>query len=294
MDADTQTSGGIGDVAAPQTDVDNTSLLDTEVDTGGGTGTLEGDADTAGQQIDQNAVNAARRRKEEIQRLKAELSRRDNWVKLNFGAQGITTWEQYEQAVAQSNRQQREQQQREMEAYHRQKEKELQDAGYDTAQIREFFRTDPVFIQMHQENAALKQELASSKQERQQERIAQQILSDHAALKSKYGDLVPDLKSLDEKTLELFQQGMPLKMAWKEANEDKILEWAKTRATQKTLRDVNSKAHLGTEKSGSGDMADMVEISPEKMRIYRGLGYTEKQARQKEAKYLKMQKAAKK
>ncbi len=232
-----------------------------------------------------------RREADEAKVAKQELARRDKWVADNYGvSHGITTWEQYEAAVAQSAKANQEAQKRQLEEYHGQKEKQLRDAGYDTQQIKEFFRTDPVFIQLQQENAALKQHVLQGERDKQADRMAREITSDHANLREKYGDLVPeDLKELDEGTKAYCRQGMPLRAAWLMANEDRIVSSTKTRTTQKTIRDINSKSHLETEKPTPSVTGKSVDVSDDQMHVWKRMfpGETEAQIKKRVLKYQK-------
>ncbi len=296
MDTDTGVNSGEVVSSAADTDIDDDTSLETE----GASGALkEGDAAVAKPQEGEDHIQTPEQRakwaemRREAEAAKKELARRDKWVTDNFGQHGLTTWAQYEVAVTQNIKKEQEAQRKQLEEYHSRTEKQLQEAGYDTRQIREFFRTDPVFIQMQQENDALKQYVAKSEREKQTDIIAHGILADHAKLREKYGDMVPDLGNLDEDTVRYCRQGMTLRAAWLLANEDKILANAKTKATQKTIRDVNSKSHLNTEKSGAGGMGTNIEVSDEQMKVWKQMfpGETEAQLKKRIAKYPK--KAAK-
>jgi len=82
-------------------------------------------------------------------------------------------------------------------------------------------------------------------------------------------------------------KGMTLLEAYEAVNRAEIRQRAKEEGAQGAIRNIGSKAHLGTEKSGNQQQGKEVEISPEKMRAYKGMGYSEAEARKREAKYLK-------
>jgi hypothetical protein len=82
-------------------------------------------------------------------------------------------------------------------------------------------------------------------------------------------------------------KGMTLLEAYEAVNRAEIRQRAKEEGAQGAIRNIGSKAHLGTEKSGNTQPGKEVEVSAEKMRVWKAMGYTEAQARQKEAKYLK-------
>jgi len=94
---------------------------------------------------------------------------------------------------------------------------------------------------------------------------------------------LPNFEAIKEKAY----KGMTLLEAYEAVNRAEIRQRAKEEGAQGAIRNIGSKAHLGTEKSGNTQHGKEVEISPEKMRAWKGMGYTEAQARQKEAKYLK-------
>jgi len=290
-------SEGFADLQA-SVETDNDGQEDQD-DTGGATGGENADAEVADQRTskqDPETDAAFAKMRRELERYKKELEARDKWVAEKFGqTHGITTWDQYQAAVGRTLEQQQTQQQAEMELYREQRERELEEQGYNVKEIREIFRNDPAFQQMVQENQYLKQQIQEEQKLRETDRIVQQIQKDHQYLRQKYGDLVPEnLDELDDEVKENMRQGMPLRAAWLLANEDKVLESAKTRTQQNTLRNVNSKSHLGTEKSGGPmDTEPQVDIPPEKLAVWRALGYSDKEAKKREIKYLKKQRVAK-
>jgi hypothetical protein len=291
-------SSGEGSVADSQgagVDGDNDGL-DTQYDTGDGTGTDDGDAGVVAQQVktpqsqEQNAAFAKMRR--ELDQYKRELATRDQWVADNFGqSHGITTWAEYQAAVQRTSQQQQQAQQAQIYQYHKQKEEELRSYGLDPNQIREFFRTDPAFIQMQQENQQLKGQLQLQKQQAEQEKHFQNIeqgkkmiMDDHKRLKEEYGDLVPAAKNfddliekLDPAVIEKMQRGYSLEDAFISANKAAILKRSKAAAKQQTLNSLNGKAHLKTEGDGASEGGD-IHISPDTLQMYMDQGMTKKQA----------------
>jgi len=94
---------------------------------------------------------------------------------------------------------------------------------------------------------------------------------------------LPNFDAIKEKAY----RGMTLLEAYEAVNRAELRQKAKEQGAQQTIRNIGSKAHLGTEKSGNSQQGKEVEVSAEKMRVWKAMGYTEAQARQKEAKYLK-------
>ncbi len=212
-----------------------------------------------------SAFAELRRRAEYAER---QLRERDAWVERNYGqSHGVHTWEQYQQAIERNQR-------REAEEYRQKRESELEQAGYNVKEVREIMRTDPEYQSMKTENERLRAEIEQDKHDKKVSAAAQKIKEEHAALRKKFGDLVPaTLDKLDKETARLImEEGWTLTAAWKEANEERILEWAKTRERSKALRDSNSKDHLGTEKSKeSQDLNKHIEITDEMRRVWKSI-----------------------
>lgn len=270
------------------------------IEVGGVTDTPDdgGNAADAGQQNEQKtskqtpeedaAFARMRREAEQAKREAAEhrrqLAERDAWVAQKFGpTHGITTWQQYMAAVENTHRQSQAQ-------YMQARESELAARGYDVNEIREIMRLDPEFQNLRQQNQMLQQTLTMQQHKQRVADIEKQFKSDLATLRKEYGDIVPkSVEELDESTVGRIQKGYSLADAWVAANKDLITSKVSAKAKADTARNIGGKAHLATEKSGAGDMADMVEISPEKLRVYRSMFPNEKLSdyKRREAKYLK-------
>jgi len=242
-----------------------------------------------------NAAFAEMRRKaEEAERV---LRERDAWVEQNFGqSHGLRSWEQYQAAIEQTHRQQQvarqqELQQRPQQVY-QQTYQQLIEQGYDQQVAQRLASNEANNVAHALEAQAMKEKLAMLErqdQERvrqqQQEAITAQILADHQYLRGKYSELVPDIQDMDANTIALIKQGIPLKAAWLAANEDAIVDYARGKGAQKAVREINSKAHLDSEKGGGSGIGKQVHVSAEKLQVWRALGYSDKEARQKEARY---------
>ena len=242
-----------------------------------------------------NAAFAEMRRKaEEAERV---LRERDAWVEQNFGqSHGLRSWEQYQAAIEQTHRQQQVARQQELQQrpqmVYQQTYQQLIEQGYDQEVAQRLASNEANDVAHALEAQAMKEKLAMLErqdQERvrqqQQEAAVNQILTDHKYLREKYADLVPDIENLDAQTIALMYQGIPLKAAWLAANEDAIVDYARGKGAQKAVREINSKAHLETEKGGGSGIGKQVHVSAEKLQVWRALGYSDKEARQKEARY---------
>ena len=264
-----------GEVASSQTDIDTNE----QTDTGNESGTQQmSDAEVVEQQKqkqtqDQNRAFAQMRR--EAQEAKRKADELEQWKR------------DFEQK---NNAQQQKQLQADMDAQRKKLAAELEEQGFPVSQINEYLKMDPAFQQMQSELNDNKKQLEQERYLRNRQAAEQQIVKDHAYLKGKYGDIVPDLDALDQATVDMVHSGMPLKSAWLTANEDAIAEALQKKAAQKVIKQVGSKAHLGTEKSNdSTDLGTQVSLSAEQLKSWRTMfpNETEAQWKKRAAKYIK-------
>lgn len=260
-----------------------------------------------------NAAFAEMRRQAEQARKQAEraqqqLAERDAWISQTFGAtHNLHTWEQYQKAVEETNRQQAMQLQQAIQSrpvqVAQQTYQQLIQAGYDEGVAREIANTKAAAETVKLQNQALLSRLTAIENQgrqqqeafrqaailQQQEVVKKQILdsltADHKQLQQEYGDLIPAdpeqfFGGLDDTIKEKLQKGYSLYDAWCTTNRAKIAEQSKKAAAQKTLNNLSSKKHLKTEGDGAGDSdVSSVPLSPETLAMYIDSGMTEKQAR---------------
>ena len=269
---------GTEEVVSPQTDIDTNE----QTNTGDATGTQQmSDAEVVEQQKqkqtqEQNRAFAQMRR--EAQEAKRKADELEQWKR------------DFEQK---NNEQKQKQLKADMDAQREKLAAELEEQGFPVSQINKYLMMDPAFQQMQAELNANKQQLEQERYLRNSQAAEQQVRKDHAYLKGKYGDIVPELDSIDQATVDLVYGGMPLKSAWLTANEDVIAEALQKKAAQKVIKQVGSKAHLGTEKSNDNtDLGTQVSLTPEQMQVYRDTfpGETEAQIKKRAAKYSKKSK----
>ena len=206
---------------------------------------------------EQNAAFAQMRReaeqaKREAQQAKETLSQRDKWVAERYGKQGITTWAQYEQALAEQERQQMEQ--------------GWKDQGYDPAQIREIMRNDPEYQQ-------LLQQVRTSQQQLLQQQGQAALNTEVAELADEYPDLkietLEDVKKLPnfEKIIAKAQKGYSLLDAYESVNKAEIRKQQADAARQATLNGISGKSHLRN--NGQGTEADTTVIPDDVLEMYK-------------------------
>jgi len=276
--------GAIGGAAA-STDT-GTEGTQAGVDTGSETGTegTQGSEGTQGgaevatqtrQTPEQNAAFAEMRRKAEAaERKAADLEtqrKRDQEIARKYGKEygvysdadvaaqygkshGINTVEEFEAAL--------------------QKE-EYKAKGVDPDLINELVANHPDIkaAKAQQGQAAINAEIKELADEYPDLKV--KTLADMQAL--------PNFEAIKAKAY----KGMTLLEAYEAVNRAEIRQRAKEEGAQGAIRNIGSKAHLGTEKSGNQVQGKEVEVSAEKMRVWKAMGYTEAEARKKEAKYLK-------
>lgn len=279
-------SGVGGGAAAPQ----GTEGTQSGATTGSATGTegTQGSEGTSGgtesatqtkQTPEQNAAFAELRRKSEAaERRAADLEtqrKRDQEIARKYGkdynvysdadveaqwgkSHGIKTVAEFEAAL-------------EKEA----QEKEYREVGIDPDVMNKLIENHPAIqaAKAQQGQSVINSEIKELSDEYPDLKI--KTLADMQAL--------PNFEAIKAKAY----KGMTLLEAYEAVNRAEIRQRAKEEGAQGAIRNIGSKAHLGTEKSGNEQHGKEVELSAEQMRVWRAMGYTEAEARKKAAKYLK-------
>jgi len=260
----------------------------------------DGTPESVKQSPEADRAFAEMRRKAEAAEKKAESARqeiqtqRDAKFAERFGqSHGIQTEAQYWAAIDREEKARVEQQKKQLEQKPQQIYDEYVAKGYDP----EFARLKADEVKREQELNELKQRLEAGEQRETEKQnqfarqmAMQQMQKEHVELSKKYGDLVPaTIPELDEATQDMMRRGVPLKAAWLATHEDEILEFAKKTGTSKALRNIDSKAHLRSEKSGSGDFGIEVILSAEEWETWKGTfpNDTDAQLKKRAAKYHK-------
>lgn len=294
--SDTDTGANTADADVGTTDVDT-------VDSGVVDQNGEEDAPETvkGQSPEANKAFAEMRKRAEAAERKAEIARdetarqiqlqKDARYAEQFGkSHGIYTEAQYWQAMEKQRKDNEEQARQQALRKPKEVYQQLIKEGYDP-KVAELaakdMEKDIEIAQLKQDRAAEKLALQQKEQAAVKENLAKKILHEHDYLTKKYGDLVPSLDQLDAETIAMMRDGVPLKAAWLAVNEDKVIEHAKRNGTAKALKNVNSKSHLTTEKDGGGDFGTEVTLSPEQLRVWKAMGYSDKEARKRASKYVK-------
>ena len=237
-----------------------------------------------------NAAFAEMRRRNEA--LEKEIARRDADI------EGLKSYRQ-QQEQEQLQRQQQDIKTKPAQVA-QQTYQQLIQQGYDDAVAREVanargaaVEADLKFQSLQGKVSGLESQTKQQQEQaakQQQEQAAKQIFqsweADRKALKEEYGDLVPDnFTNLDPEIVRSLKGGVSFKQAWTAANIDKVVDLAKGKGAQKAVKEINSKAHLDSEKGGGSGVGKQVHVSDEKLQVWRALGYSDKEARQKEARY---------
>lgn len=232
------------------------------------------------------AEKAAQRAKEEVQREK------DAWYAEQFGeSHGIFTEAQYRQAIVQQKKQAEEQARQQALRKPQEVYDQLIAEGYDpkvAALAAKDMEKEIKLAQLEQKLTAKEQAEKQQKQDAAKDARAKEIVSDHSKLVKEFGkDVIPDIDSLDADVVRKLQSGYSLYDAWISSNLDFVREHAKKAGTAKALKNVNSKAHLQSEKDGGGDFGTEVSLTADQLRVWKAMGYNEKEARKRAAKYAK-------
>ena len=176
--------------------------------------------------------------------LEAQLKARDEWVAETYKDQGIKTWEEFQDALAEQAR-----------------EKQLEDFGVDSSVADQIIEKDPKIQAKLREAEALKQRVAA---EAAMQGLRQQIRE----LNEEFGLKVKDENDLDQlenvaQVSEYFKMGLPLKEAYYLANRNTLdTKKLATLAAKKA-----STTHIVPDaKGGSGDV---IELPPDVLALYR-------------------------
>jgi len=154
-------------------------------------------------------------------------------------------------------------------------------------ELRDTFGLDPellrkVIVGNNPEIEAIRKENQQLREEHHQQEVTRQW----EELKSEFPEL-KDPEDVDAETWKRFNYGyggISLTEAYILTNRRKLLTDAQKRGTSK----INSKNHLASEKSeGRSSFEPDVNISPEKIAVYRGFGYKDiKDIKRRERKYM--------
>ena len=219
--------------------------------------------------------------------LKQAQAERDAWYMEKFGMP-----EKQYQALAEMELKNRQDKQRQEMAQLPQKiEAELISKGYDPVVAKGLAEVEAQKIRLNQliqDVEVQKQQETKKQAEARKETLAKSILTDHEKLVKEFGEgTIPTLDSLDDATVQKMQRGYSLYDAWTTSNLDVVREHAKKVGEAKTRKNINSKAHLQSEKDGSGDFGTEVSLTADQLRVWKAMGYNEKEARKRAAKYAK-------
>lgn len=262
-----------------------------------------------GQSPEANAAFAEMRREAEAAKqqalfLQQQLVEKDAWVEQTFGSQGIHNWQQYQQAVEQTHRQQA--LQRQQDALERPKYvaqqtyQKLIEAGYEEVVAKEIANNQAATVAQAIHNQQLQERLAAIEQQEKQREFAafqqhiyglQQEIQrgwndEYSQLQKEYGDMLPlpaeqYFANIEQPIADKLSKGYTLQDAWLTTYNSTIKERATKAAQQKTLNNLDSKRHLKTEGDGAGESASAsaTPLHPDTLAMYMANGMSEKQAR---------------
>jgi len=302
-------SSGTGEVAdSEDSDVGESTSVDLdEIDETEDTGDESGEAESDGPDadaVDQQTKNkqtpeadaAFAKLRREAEDAKKELSRLDTWVSEKFGqSHGLHTWEAYQKAIdtthqaAQTNAQR--QQMQAAQAEYANKFKQLEAQGYDPtflSTLDQAFSQHPKLKQLEQINGQLQNALngiiKTSAQEKQQQQAMTMVNDQFTELNGEYpefkdiGALANSLGSETwEKLCGQLKKGYTMLDAYESVNRAALKKQTTAAVKQKTLNNLNSKAHLKTEGDGATEGGDY-HIPADTMQMYLDQGMSKKSA----------------
>jgi hypothetical protein len=102
------------------------------------------------------------------------------------------------------------------------------------------------------------------------DRYTAKLLADHQDLRTKFGDIVPDLADLDQRIADRLIAGESLKAVWIEENFDRIAELKAKAAAKQGRTQAQSKKHLHGEKSSDIDV-DTTAVPPDIYAMYKSV-----------------------
>lgn len=117
-------------------------------------------------------------------------------------------------------------------------------------------------------NEKARAQAAEAQRNAQVEQFQARIFADHAALKAKFGDIVPEIADMGDTVASRVIAGESLKAVWIDENFDKVAELKAKSAAKQARTQADSKKHLGVEKSGTASI-DTTAIPPEIFKAYK-------------------------
>lgn len=263
MDAE----GDVGSGSVTTQDTDTTDTMTDTTDEGAADQTSADQNNTKVKQTpDQDHAFAQMRReaeqaKREAQEARQALQQRDQWVAQKFGqSHGITTWDQYQQALAFEEQQA--------------KEAAMREQGIDPNLVKQMLQQDPEFQNLKQIAMNAQQQLAQQQGQAQLDSQLKELSSEHPDIKE-VNDLfkLPNYADLESKV----RSGYSLLDAYEAVNRAEIKRKATEAAKQKTLNNLSGKSHLKTEGDGSGDPSDS-HIDADTLQMYLDQGMSKADA----------------
>ncbi len=276
---------GNGDTGTDSTGADESYSEEADSGEGVDSGVVDqtGDEDVPGevkgQSAEANRAFAEMRKQKEAAEKSAQKARQDA---LNQAQQERDAWymekfgmpeKQYQALAELELKKQQDKQRQEMAQLPQRIEAELISKGYDPVVAKGLAEVEAQKIRLNQliqDVEVQKQQETKKQAEARKETLAKSILTDHEKLIKEFGEsTIPALDSLDDGTVQKMQRGYSLYDAWTTSNLDVVRDHAKKVGEAKTRKNINSKAHLQSEKDGSGDFGANVEVPKGQLEVWR-------------------------
>lgn len=249
------------------------------------------------------ANEAFKKMRQENERLAAELNRFNSEAEKRFGKDGIKTMDDviagWDRAMQIQSEQQAQQVQQQAATFDQQLNavvQQMREQGFDEETIAA--RADSMFANYRIQQLELKLKQDNERQQLEQKQKAEQdneakkaanieqgtkkMISDYEALRTEYGDLLPEIKGdtpqaqlesmwsqLDDATKEKVLKGYSLEDAFTVSHKADILASASKKGAQQTLNQVNGRAHL--KPTGGTSEVETIAIPEETLKMYKQL-----------------------
>lgn len=209
-----------------------------------------------------------------------EVSRRFGNLKSEEFPNGIHTWDDLVKGWDNANKAKADQEIKAIDDEAARVAAQMQAEGYSPFEIQREMRSFALMKQnvqlsqrLSQNDAALSNNRAQQDNGRLAEEGTKLILGEYTDLKSKYGDLLPELSGsnpgeqlanlfngLDEETRQDMLSGIPLKKAFLANNHDRILKHQQEMTEKRTVANVADRAKKGTE-TNNNDTKEAPKLS---------------------------------
>lgn len=211
------------------------------------------------------AFARARKAEEKAAQLEKEIMEHKEWQKKQFGHDDLA---KHREETEKQTQEQFRANLTEQWNTHLETAKQMEEAGYDERIVAQYLEAQKASLQAQEKSSALEQRLNQieanqERKQREQERLEQEksanegkqiLLDQHKALKSKYGDLVPDatdfdslIQNLGQEMVGLISNNLTMEQAFKLVNFEKIANQEKSLTEKRTTANIVDRSKKAVE-----------------------------------------------